>query len=251
MSVFKIEKTKDFTIMSNFHLRDRNLSLKAKGLLSYMLSLPSDWDYSLSGLCSLCKENRDAIRSTLKELQNNNYLEIEKLRGIRGHFEYNYLIYEKPHDIKKDSKSIPDMENPHLDCPDVEEQLQINTNIKNTKRKKDKNDKTISPFFIPEEHNILTIELIDRGYINEEDTQIFYYDKLFENLLKEDNSYQDLIQIIHYIVPRVINRDFIDEEGNSINNKFGYFKNSINNNIAKLNNQIDELWSEEKINILI
>ena len=74
MSVFKIEKTKDFTIMSNFHLRDRNLSFKAKGLLSFMLSLPPDWDYSLKGLCAISKENRDAIRSTLKELQYNHNL---------------------------------------------------------------------------------------------------------------------------------------------------------------------------------
>lgn len=56
MSVFKIEKSKDYTIMSNYHLRDRNLSYKAKGLLSFMLSLPDDWDYSLAGLCSSCNE---------------------------------------------------------------------------------------------------------------------------------------------------------------------------------------------------
>ena len=62
-----------------------------------MLSLPEDWDYSLKGLCSISKENTDAIRSTLKELQQNHYLEIEKVRGDKGHFEYNYLIYEKPH----------------------------------------------------------------------------------------------------------------------------------------------------------
>ncbi len=69
MSIFKIEKTKDYTIMSNYHLRDRNLSYKAKGLLSFLLSLPKDWNYPLKGLCAISKENRDAIRSTLKELQ--------------------------------------------------------------------------------------------------------------------------------------------------------------------------------------
>ena len=119
MSVFKIEKTKDFTVMSNYHLRDKNLSYKAKGLLSFMLSLPEDWDYSLKGLCSISKENRDATRSTLKELQQNHYLEIEKVRGDKGYFEYNYLIYEKPNYIDIDNKkSSPDMEIPHLDIPD-------------------------------------------------------------------------------------------------------------------------------------
>ena len=66
---------------------------------------------------------------------------------------------------------------------------------------------------MPEEHNILTLELIDRDFIKEEDIQIFYYDNLFEQLLQDGNSYKDLIKIIHYIVPRVIKRDFKDEDG--------------------------------------
>ncbi len=187
MSVFKIEKTKDFTIMSNYHLRDRNISLKAKRLLSFMLSLPEDWDYSLKGLCAISKENRDVIRSTLKELQDNHYLEIEKIRGDKGYFEYNYLIYEKPHFVEQENENNdPDMENPHLDNPNVENQLQININKQNTNKQIDKDDKTISSFFVAEKHNILTLELIERGYINETDTQIFYYDKLFEDLLQND-----------------------------------------------------------------
>lgn len=246
MSVFKIEKNNNYTVMSNYHLRDRNLSYKAKGLLSFMLSLPSDWDYSLKGLCAISKENRDAIRSTLKELQDNHYLEIEKVRGNKGYFEYNYLIYEMPHIIEQDNENNPDMENPHMDNPNVENQPQINTNIQNTNKQIDKDDKTISSFFVAEEHNILTLELIDRGYINEEDTQMFYYDKLFENLLEDDNSYKDLIQIIHYIVPRVVKRDFLDEDGNVIENKFGYFKSSIISNINKLKNPIENLWEDDK-----
>lgn len=246
MSVFKIEKNKDFTIMSNYHLRDRNLSYKAKGLLSFMLSLPDDWDYSLKGLCVISKENKDAIRSTLKELQEYHYLEIEKVRGDKGYFEYNYLIYEKPHFIEVDNeKSNPDTENPYLDIPDMEHQPQINTNIINTKKQIDKDDKTISSFFVAEEHNILTLELIERGYIKETDTQIFYYDKLFEELLEDDNSYKDLLCVIHYIVPRVVKRNFEDEEGNPINNKYGYFKNSIESNLHKLKNPIENLWDFE------
>ena len=243
MSVFKIEKTNDFTVMSNYHLRDRNLSYKAKGLLSFMLSLPDDWDYSLKGLCAISKENRDAIRSTLKELQDNHYLEIEKVRGEKEYFEYNYLIYEKPHFIEVDNeKTHPDTENPHLDNPDVENQPQINTNIINTNKQIDKDDKTkISSFFVPEEHNRLTLELIDTNYISENDSQIYYYDNLFEKLL-EENSYKDLMTIIHYIVPRVISRKFCDEDGYPIDNKYGYFKSSIESNLYKLNNPIDDLW---------
>ena len=249
MSVFKIEKNHNYTVMSNHHLRDRNLSYKAKGLLSFMLSLPEDWDYSLAGLCSISKESGDGIRSILKELQEHHYVEIEKVRGYKGYFEYNYLIYEVPHFISlENEQSNPDMENPHLDTPNVETTTQINTNIINTKKQIDKDDKTkISSFFVAEEHNRLTLELIERGYINEDDIQIFYYDKLFNKLLEEDNSYQDLIQIIHYIVPRVVKRGFRDENDNIIENKFGYFKNSIISNIHRLNLDIDDLWGEEDL----
>lgn len=227
--------------MSNYHLKDRSLTYKAKGLLSFMLSLPSDWDYSLKGLCAISKESRDGIRSILKELQEHHYLKIEKTRGDKGYFEYNYLIYEIPHFINKEMiKNIPDTENPYLDVPDMEIPTQINT-----KKQIDKDDKTISSFFVPEEHNILTLELIDRGYINEEDIQIFYYDKLFENLLYDGNEYKDLIQIIHYIVPRVINRNFKDEEGNIIENKYGYFKNSIESNIRRLSEE--DLWDDKDL----
>ena len=249
MSVFKIEKNQNYTVMSNHHLRDRNLSYKAKGLLSFMLSLPEDWDYSLAGLCSISKESGDGIRSILKELQEHHYVEIEKVRGYKGYFEYNYLIYEVPHFISlENEQSNPDRENPHLDTPNVETTTQINTNIINTKKQIDKDDKTkISSFFVAEEHNRLTLELIERGYINEDDIQIFYYDKLFNKLLEEDNSYQDLIQIIHYIVPRVVKRGFRDENDNIIENKFGYFKNSIISNIHRLNLDIDDLWGEEDL----
>ena len=112
----------------------------------------------------------------------------------------------------------------------------------NTNKQIDKDDKTkLSSFFIAEEHNILTLELIARGYIKENDIQIYYYDSLFEKLL-EENSYKKLIQIIHYIIPKVINRNFKDEEDNIINNKFGYFKNAIISNINKLNLDLEDLW---------
>lgn len=248
MSVFKIEKNNNYTIMSNYHLRDRNLSYKAKGLLLFMLSLPEDWDYSLTGLCSISKESKDGIRSILKELQEHHYIEIEKVRGDKGYFEYNYLIYEIPHFINLEKEdNNPDMENPYLDSPNMETPTQINTNIQNIKEQIDKDDKTkISSFFVAEEHNKLTLELIYNGYINEDDSQIFYYDKLFNQLIEESNSYKDLIQIIHYIVSRVVKRNFRDENGNIIENKFGYFKNSIISNINKLNLDIEDLWKDEE-----
>ena len=76
MAVFRVEKTKDFTVMSNYHLRDVELSLKAKGLLSLMLSLPEDWDYTTKGLACICKDGVDSITSALKELENHGYTEL-------------------------------------------------------------------------------------------------------------------------------------------------------------------------------
>lgn len=234
MSVFKIEKNKNYTVMSNYHLRDKNLTYKAKGLLSFMLSLPEDWDYSINGLVSISKEGVKAIRNILQELQQNGYLVIEKKQNEFGQFEYEYLIYE-----------MPDTQKGDVDLGDVEKDTQINTNIININKEIDKDDKTkISSFFIPEEHNILTLELVNREYISEFDTQIFYYDRLFEQLLEEGNSYKDLVQIVHYIIPRVLDRKFKDEDGNFITNKFGYFKSSILNNINRLkNNELE--WDEE------
>lgn len=131
MAVFKIEKQKNYTVMSNYHLRDQNLSLKAKGSLSFMLSLPEDWDYSLNGLCAICKEQETAIKNTLKELKDNGYLAIDKVRGDKGYFEYVYNIYEQPLEITQEKN--PGVENPPMEYPQLENQPQINTNKQSIK----------------------------------------------------------------------------------------------------------------------
>lgn len=126
MSVFRVEKTRDYTVMSNIHLKDRTISFKAKGLLSMMLSLPDDWDYTIAGLIAISKENETAVKSTLKELKEHGYLEITKERTERGTFEYIYNIYEKP---KPEGKK-PEVENLGVDILEVENQGQLNTNNK-------------------------------------------------------------------------------------------------------------------------
>lgn len=105
MAVFRVNKTKNYTLMSNHHLRDKNLSLKAKGLLSVMLSLPDNWNYSISGLCSILKENETSIKSTIKELKENKYIIVDKKKPCkeegRSKFEYIYNIYETPQTKKQ------------------------------------------------------------------------------------------------------------------------------------------------------
>ena len=96
MPTFKIHKNKNYTIMSNYHLQDKNLTLKAKGLLSYMLSLPENWDYSLMGLSAICKEGIRAIRNIIQELEKYKYIKrVEERKN--GQYKYNYEIYEKPY----------------------------------------------------------------------------------------------------------------------------------------------------------
>lgn len=128
MAVFRIEKTNNYTVMSNYHLREREMSLKAKGLLSLMLSLPNDWDYTIEGLVTICKENETAVKSTLKELKDFGYLKILKVQNQKGQFEYEYNIYEKPQSKK------PEVENLGVENPSVENQGQLNTNKQNTKK---------------------------------------------------------------------------------------------------------------------
>lgn len=134
MSVFRIEKTNNYTVMSNYHLREREMSLKAKGLLSLMLSLPNDWDYTIEGLVTICKENETAVKSTLNELKDFGYLEILKVQNKKGQFEYEYNIYEKPQSKK------PEVENLGVENPSVENQGQLNTNKQNTNKQNTKKE---------------------------------------------------------------------------------------------------------------
>ena len=88
MAVIRVEKTQNYTVMSNHHLRNKELTLKAKGLMSLMLSLPPTWDYSIGGLVSICKESHTSIRSALKELEQNRYLIRERINSEKGYFTY-------------------------------------------------------------------------------------------------------------------------------------------------------------------
>ena len=123
MAVFRIDKTKNYTVMANYHLRDTSLSLKAKGLLSLMLSLPEGWDYTTKGLACICKDGVDSICSTVKELENAGYVQRRRLRNELGHLtEVEYTILEKPirpvstENLPKAGKA-PRRENPVLEKP--------------------------------------------------------------------------------------------------------------------------------------
>ncbi len=134
MAVFRIERTRDYTVMSNHHLRNANLSLKAKGLLSMMLSLPEDWNYTTRGLAKICKEGVDAIGAALRELEAAGYIVRHKLRDRQGRIsDTEYVIYEQPQLRKPDTDS-PYTENPYMDKPDTEKPAELNIEKSNTEK---------------------------------------------------------------------------------------------------------------------
>lgn len=135
--VFRVEKNRDYTTMANFHLRDRNLSLKAKGLLSLMLSLPDDWEYSVVGFAQICKDGVSSIRATMKELQQNHYLTLVQSRDEYGRMSRNeYTIYEKPLSeephTEKPYAENPQAVNPYADNRTQLSNKQSSTNKQNT-----------------------------------------------------------------------------------------------------------------------
>ena len=119
MAVFRIERTLDYTVMSNHHLKDTALSLKAKGLLSMMLSLPDEWNYTTRGLAAICKEGVDAIGAALKELEISGYLVCRQLWDAKGRItDTEYTIHEQPH-TPLPGTACPDTEKPDMDSPDT------------------------------------------------------------------------------------------------------------------------------------
>ena len=139
MAVFRIERTRDYTVMSNHHLRNEKLSLKAKGLLSMMLSLPENWNYTTRGLAAICKEGVDAIGGALRELETAGYIVRHQLRDRHGRIsDTEYVIYEQPQPKKPDTPSpdtdAPDTENPYMEKPDTEKPAELNIEKSNTQK---------------------------------------------------------------------------------------------------------------------
>ena len=147
MAVYRVERTRDYTVMSNYHLKDTTLSLKAKGLLSMFLSFPEDWNYSTRGLAKICKEGVEAVGNTIKELEKAGYIIRRQLRGANGRItDTEYIIYEKPQtpepsppdtvtpDMVPPDTENPDVAGPDMDAPHTENPAQLNINQSKTQK---------------------------------------------------------------------------------------------------------------------
>ena len=208
MAVFRIEKTRDYTVMSNHHLRDKSLSLKAKGLLSLMLSLPEEWDYTTKGLARICKDGVDSICAGVRELEEHGYVIRQRVRnpnGQLGAIEYTILEQPRPPEPKpqKPERENPVLDNPEQASPVLEEPEQGNPAQLNTNRSsKEKSKKDLSS--TERSNPVLSSPKTPRGS-----------DGMGRDWMRERESYRKLIlENIEYdylIQNRQLDRDRLDE----------------------------------------
>ena len=215
MAVFRIERTRDYTVMSNHHLRDKALSLKSKGLLSMMLSLPEDWNYTTRGLAKICKEGVDAIGGALRELEAAGYIVRHQMRDRQGRIsDTEYVIYEQPQpkapDTPQPDTASPDTENPYLADPDTEKPAELNIEKSKTQKSNTQGSSTDSiPF--RETAAARPPERKGRDAMSVEEMQS-YRDLVLENieydhLCREFATYrEDLDEIVELIVETVCAR---------------------------------------------
>lgn len=201
MAVFRVERTRDYTVMSNYHLKDKRLSLKSKGLLSQMLSLPDDWDYTLSGLSVINRESKDAIRSALNELEAAGYIRRRQTTDASGKFSSNeYIIYERPEEPEplsgKPSSENPTTEKPMTEKPSSGNPTQLNTKKSITKKSITDLSSTDS-FPFPSGETAAGPPEANR---RETDTDQM---ELYRDLIKENISYEILRQDMPYDCDRL------------------------------------------------
>ena len=212
MAVYRVQRTRDYTVMSNYHLKDKGLTLKSKGLLSMILSLPEEWNYTTRGLASICKEGVDAIGSALKELETAGYIVRRQLRGANGRItDTEYIIYEQPQPKKLDMLPSdvvsPDTENPDMVKPDTEKPAELNIEKSNTEKTITYGSSTDSiPFREPAAAQLPERKGRDAMSLTEMES---YRDLILENieydhLCREFTTYrEDLDEIVELMVETV------------------------------------------------
>ena len=131
MGIFRVQKNDNYTVMSNYHFKDKRLSWKAKGMLSTFLSLPDNWDYKIHGLAEMSADGEKSVRTGLEELEENGYLKRNPIRDKGKIVDWEYIIFESPETLEN-TQLLPDAYFPQVEKPQVENQTQLNTNRLNT-----------------------------------------------------------------------------------------------------------------------
>ncbi len=208
MAVFRVEKTKGYTVMSNHHLRNKSLTLKAKGLLSQILSLPDDWDYTLAGLSQINREKIDAIRQAVRELEEAGYIVRTRTRDAKGCLRgADYVIYEQPRSPISDLpvSDNPMLENPTLENPVLENPMELS--IDESKTDESKKEKLSTHTSSTDSIPIPSLPMKQRIKAASEGTetggQAAY--GIYKEIIKENIEYD------HFIDNRIIPKDRLDE----------------------------------------
>lgn len=244
MKEFEIEKEDGYSIVPSSIAKEHDLSLSAKGLMYVFFTLPPEWDYSFKGLVAICKEQKHALRTTINELKDAGFIEISQYRDEKGYFRYKYKVFRKSQNERHLNEFYPTPDYRTSDYRKTENQHQLNIKELNDKIDKTKNEEI--------KHSILTMELVKEKFISDENhSLLFKFDDLFQNKLEKGYTILELFSAIHYIVPRVIEKDFKDEDGRKIENLYGYFKNALESNFEKLNNIGEEQLFENDCSILL
>lgn len=168
MSTIRVNKTRDYTVLSNFHFKEKKMSLKAKGLLSLMLSLPDDWNYSIAGLVSLSKDGKDSVMATLAELEKFGYLNRIRTTNSKGQFSgVEYDIYEEPQqDIPVAEKQNEDKQNAEESNSDNPPQLNTNNSLK-TKFNKITNELNTNDEAVSPEMEVILFKMVKNNFIRD------------------------------------------------------------------------------------
>ena len=208
MAVFRIEKTRDYTVMSNHHLRNTNLSLKAKGLLSLMLSLPENWDYTTKGLARICKDGVDSICAGVRELEEQGYVIRERVRnpnGQLGAIEYTILEQPRPPEREKPERENPVLDNPILGSPVLEEPEQgkpAQLNTKESSKQKSRKDLSSTEISNPIQSNPQPLTGLSPTGMG---TDGMGAREIYREIILDNIGYEYLIQDSH------IDREQLDE----------------------------------------
>ena len=210
MAVFRVERNTGYTVMSNHHLRNKELSLKAKGLLSQMLSLPEDWDYTLAGLSYINREKIDAIREAVRELERAGYIQRSRERDEKGRLRgTDYIIYEQPPNLDLPTLENPTLENPTQEKPTLENPMQLNKDIQKTDLpKKEKSNTDLSntdsiPILSPNPSPYAGAAATPPERKRTEAAQSAF--EIYEEIIKDNISYDVLVQ------DRQLDRERLDE----------------------------------------
>ena len=248
-NIFRVVKDKNYTIVNNEYLKNKNLRVDSIGLLTIILSLPPTFKITMKSLISITNEkaNYRKIKMILDNLKENGYLETNKLQDEKGHFYFDYIFFEsntlnplyKNCIVDNSNQSVTNIDNsnspPLTNSPLVENCIDnINTN-NNIKINIDKNKLNLC---------FLTEYLIEWNFIKLNDINLFGYDDFLSNLLAEKQyTFDELMKVTAYVVTKIKHNNFLDEDKQPINNLLSYFKTSCLNNLGR-DKKIEE-WLKE------